>query len=119
MLVTVTTAGDAISYTCDTAVGFEAPALVCNSGVLPPVLAAATDGAVPADVGAVAAVDDEVSDFGAQAAQRLTASRTDADLLVKMFVCTMSSKCRGARREARSEPLHSGAQSPEEQSQRP
>src|SRR5215203_5529498 len=109
VLVTVTTAGDAMSYTCDTAVGFEAPALVCNSGDLPAVLAAATVGAVPEDVGAGAAVGDDVSVFGAQAAQRLSASRIDADLLIKMFVCTIGSQCRGARRDARYEPLHSGA----------
>src|SRR3954452_7754094 len=98
-----------MSYTCDTAVGFEAPALVCNSGVLPAVLAAATVGAVPAVVGAVAAVGDDVSVFGAQAAQRQSASRTDADVLVKMFVCTVNSQGRGARRDARSKPLHSEA----------
>src|SRR4051794_28484673 len=108
-----------MSYTCDTAVGFEAPALVCNSGVLPAVLAAATVGAVPADVGAVAAVGDDVSVFGAQAAQRPSASRTDAALLVKMVVCTISPQCRGAGRDARFEPLNSRAEFPWEQSQRP
>src|SRR5215204_1610884 len=108
-----------MSYTCDTAVGFEAPALLCNSGALPPVLAAATVGAVPAVVGAGAAVGDDVSVFGAQALQRPSANRIDAALLIKMFVCTISSQCRGAGRDARFEPLNSGAQYPGEQSQRP